>query len=225
MRRAGGRAAFLASLWIASIGGAGLAFAQDAPAPDSVAVKAPAPDSTAAESPASDFAPVEPVEPPSAASVAAADDQQLDRDRFEWGVAAVQGYFDGLGTFAYRRFLREGGPFQQNFVVELEAGKKGYLSEGAISLLYLFRPLRTFRPAWRIRPLFEVGPGGHLVIQVADIEGFADTGFHSHAYGKMHAYAGVEALISRRWGILVRGRFTTPANRPLDYAQAAIFLR
>lgn len=218
MRRAGGLATFLASLVIASAGGTGGAFAQDAPAPDSAAVEPPAMDLTPVETPAADSVAVAP-------GSDAADDQRLDRDRFEWGVAAVQGYFDGLGTFAYRRFLREGGPFQQNIVIELEAGKKNYLSEGAVSLLYLFRPIRTFRPEWRIRPLLEVGPGAHLVIQVADIEGFDDTGFHSHAYLKMHAYAGVEALISRRWGILLRGRFTTPADRPLDYAQAAIFLR
>ena len=221
MRRARGLAAFLASLWIASAGTTGHAFAQEAPAPDSTAVGAPAVDLTPVELPAGDSVGVAPATPRSQAE----DAQRLDRDRFEWGVAAVQGYFDWLGTFAYRRFLREGGPFQQNIVIELEAGKKDYLSEGAVSLLYLFRPIRTFRPEWRIRPLLEVGPGAHLVIQVANIEGFDDTGFHSHAYGKMHAYAGVEALISRRWGILLRGRFTTPADRPLDYAQAAIFLR
>lgn len=221
MRRAGGLAAFLASLWIASAVGTGGAFAQDAPVPDSSAVKTPAIDLTPVETPAADSAAVAPANPRSDAE----DAERLDRDRFEWGFAVVQGYFDGLGTFAYRRFLREGGPFQQNIVIELEAGKKDYLSEGAVSLLYLFRPIRTFRPEWRLRPLLEVGPGAHLVIQVAEIEGFDDTGFHSHAYAKMHAYAGVEALISRRWGILLRGRFTAPANRPLDYAQAAIFLR
>lgn len=151
--------------------------------------------------------------------------ERLDRDRFEFGVAVVEGYFDWLGTFGYRRFLREGGPFQQNLVLELEAGKKGYLSEGAFSFLYLFRPLHTFHPEWRIRPLLEAGPGAHLVIQVADIEGFSDTGFHTKVYGKLHAYAGFEALVGRRWGILVRGRLVAPADRPLDYAQAAIFLR
>jgi hypothetical protein len=226
VRRAAGLAALLASLLIAHAAKPSGAFAQDAPAPDSVAVGTVVSDSVAAES-----LDLSPANAPAADSVATVppsdvvDAQRLDRDRFEWGFAFVQGYFDGLGTFAYRRFLREGGPFQQNIVIEVQGGKKGYLSEGAVSLLYLFRPIRTFRPEWRIRPLLEVGPGGHVVVQVADIEGFDDTGFHTKAYGKMHAYAGVEALISRRWGILLRGRFTAPANRPLDYAQAAIFLR
>ncbi len=198
MRRAGpfALALAMASLWIAAAG-----------APDASAQSEPAPPPTPAPSP--DLT----------------DDERLDRDRFEWGVAAVQGYFDGLGTFGYRRYLREGGPFQQNIALELQAGKKDYLSEGAFSLFYLFRPLRTFRPASRIRPLLEAGPGAHLVVQVADIEGFDDTGFHTKAYLKMHAYAGFEALLSRRWGILVRGRLTTPADRPFDYAQAAIFFR
>ena len=211
-------AVLLALFAIASAGSSVGARAQDAAPADSTGIETPLPDSNA-----DSVAVQQP--PPAAPASETRDDRRLDRDRFEWGVAAVQGYFDGLGTFAYRRFLREGGPFQQNLAIELEAGKKGYLSEGSVGLLFLFRPLRTFRPEWRLRPLLEFGPGGHLVIQVADIEGFADTGFHSHAYAKMHAYAGVEALITRRWGILVRGRFTTPADRPLDYAQAAIFLR
>lgn len=199
MRRAGpvASAVALASLWFATVGAPG-ASAQPVPN-DSPPAKAPPPELT--------------------------DDQRLDRDRFEWGVAAVQGFFDGLGTFGYRRYVREGGPFQQNIALELQGGTKDYLSEGAFSLLYLFRPLRTFRPEWRVRPLLEAGPGAHLVVQVADIEGFDDTGFHTKAYLKMHAYAGVEAMLSRRWGVLIRGRLTTPADRPLDYAQAAIFFR
>jgi len=193
--------------------GAAVATAQDAPgAPDSTAAVTSAPDSAAKAT-----FPLFKALPPG--------DERLDRDRFEWGVAAVQGYFDWLGTVGYRHYVREAGPFQQNIAMELAGGKKGYLSEGSVSLLWLFRPLRTFRPEWRIRPLLEFGPGAHLVVQVADIEGFADTGFHTNAYGKVHAYAGFEALLGRRWGILLRGRFTTPANRPLDYAQAAIFLR
>jgi len=198
VRRAGpvAIAVALASLWVATAGPPG-ALAQ--PVPNDSPPKAPPPELT--------------------------DDQRLDRDRFEWGVAAVQGFFDGLGTFGYRRYVREGGPFQQNIALELQGGTKDYLSEGAFSLLYLFRPLRTFRPEWRVRPLLEAGPGAHLVVQVADIEGFDDTGFHTKVYLKMHAYAGVEAMLSRRWGILIRGRLTTPADRPLDYAQAAIFFR
>lgn len=206
------------------------ALAQEATPPDSTAASPAAPDSVMEAAPALEAAPETPAEPPreEAAEPAPAEppnDERLDRDRFEWGVAAVPGYFDWIGTFGYRRFLREGGPFQQNVSVEIAGAKKGYLSEGAVSLLYLFRPLRTVRPGWRIRPLLEFGPGGHLVIQVADVAGFDDTGFHTNVYAKMHAYAGLEALISRRWGILVRGRFTFPADRPLDYAQAAVFLR
>ena len=197
--------------------------AQEATPPDTMAVEEATPSDSAVTNPASlDLAPVESEasraqEPP--------DEERLDRDRFEWGVGVVEGYFDWVGTFGYRRFLREGGPFQQNVMVEVAGAKKDYLSEGAVSLLYLFRPTKTVRPGWRVRPLLEFGGGGHLVIQVADIDGFADTGFHTKVYGKLHAFAGLEALITRRWGVLVRGRFTMPADRPLDYAQAAIFLR
>lgn len=199
------------------------ALAQEATPPDTMAVEEVTPSDSAVTNPASlDLAPVESEagraqEPP--------DEERLDRDRFEWGVGVVEGYFDWVGTFGYRRFLREGGPFQQNVMVEVAGAKKDYLSEGAVSLLYLFRPIKTVRPGWRVRPLLEFGGGGHLVIQVADIDGFADTGFHTKVYGKLHAFAGLEALITRRWGVLVRGRFTAPAERPLDYAQAAIFLR
>jgi len=223
LTRAGRLALALSTLLIVAAA-ASAAFAQEATPPDSVAapVAAPvvAPDSTIDLTPP----PAEGTAAPKPAEEEAGS-ERLDRDRFEFGVAVVEGYFDWLGTFGYRRFLREGGPFQQNIVLELEAGKKGYLSEGAFSFLYLFRPLRTFHPEWRLRPLLEAGPGAHLVIQVADIEGFSDTGFHTKVYGKLHAYAGFEALVGRRWGILVRGRLIAPADRPLDYAQAAIFLR
>jgi len=199
-----GRFALALILFLILVCAAAVATAQDAPeAPDSTVKATPAPSKTGP----------------------ATEDERLDRDRFEWGVAAVQGYFDWLGTFAYRHYVRETGPFQQNIAIELAGAKKDYLSEGSASLLYLFRPLRTFHPEWRFRPLLEFGPGAHLVVQVANIEGFADTGFHTNAYAKIHAYAGFETLLGRRWGILLRGRFTTPADRPLDYAQAAIFLR
>jgi len=213
-------AALFLALFVAP---AATGLAQEATPPDTMAVEeATTPDSTVTNPEPLDLAPQESEatraqEPP--------DEERLDRDRFEWGVGVVEGYFDWVGTFAYRRFLREGGPFQQNVMVEVAGAKKDYLGEGAVSILYLFRPLKTVRPGWRVRPLLEFGGGGHLVIQVADIDGFADTGFHTKVYGKMHAFAGLEALITRRWGVLVRGRFTMPADRPLDYAQAAIFLR
>ena len=198
--------------------------AQEATPPDTMAVEEPIPpDSTATNPAALDLTPEETLETTRAPEPP--DEERLDRDRFEWGVGVVEGYFDWVGTFAYRRYLRDGGPFQQNVMIEVAGARKDYLGEGAVSLLYLFRPIKTVRPGWRVRPLLEFGGGGHLVIQVADIDGFDDTGFHTKVYGKMHAFAGLEALITRRWGVLVRGRFTIPAERPLDYAQAAIFLR
>lgn len=148
-----------------------------------------------------------------------------ERDRLEFGAAIPDGYFDVLGTFAYRRFIREGGPFEQSMQIELAGGFKDYLSEGSLSVYYLFRPLKTYREGWRLRPLLEVGPGTHLVIQIADIEGFAETGFHAEVYLKAHAYGGAEFLLTPKLGFLVRGRFSVPAHHPLDYAQAAILLR
>jgi len=148
-----------------------------------------------------------------------------ERDRFELGAATPEGYFDVLGTFAYRRFIYESQAFEESMQLEATAGKKGYLSEGALSLYYFFRPLVSFRPEWRIRPLLEFGPGAHISVQVADIEGFTDRSFHAAGYLKTHAYAGAEFQISPKVGVLVRGRMSVPAHHPLDYAQAAIFLR
>lgn len=150
---------------------------------------------------------------------------RLELDRFELGVASVKGPFDLLGTFAYHRFLFEGGPFEQSMHIEVSYGKAGYLKEGAVSLGYLLRPLATYRPSWRIRPIVEGGPALHVVFQAAEIVGFSENAFHEHAYLKSHGILGLEALLTDRWGIVVRGRITAPAHRPLDYAQAAIFLR
>ncbi|HKQ19080.1 MAG TPA: hypothetical protein VJW75_04975 [Candidatus Eisenbacteria bacterium] len=216
-------AALLVALLVAVAPAAGV-HAQEATPPDTTAAEeAATPDSTVTSPGTIDLSPLEP--PESTRAPEPPDEERLDRDRFEWGAGVVEGYFDWVGTFAYRRFLRDGGPFQQNVMIEVAGAKKDYLGEGAVSILYLFRPLKTVRPAWRVRPLLEFGGGGHLVIQVADIAGFDDTGFHTKVYGKMHAFAGLEALLTRRWGVLVRGRFTMPSERPLDYAQAAIFLR
>ena len=148
-----------------------------------------------------------------------------ERDRFEFGVGMPEGYFDVLGTFGYRRFLREGGPFEQSIQIELTGGVKDYLGEGALSVYYFFRPLKSYKQGWKFRPLLEVGPGGHLVVQVADIEGFNDSGFHTQGYLKTHLYGGAEFLFSQRWGIVVRGRVSVPEDHPFDYAQAAILLR
>jgi hypothetical protein len=148
-----------------------------------------------------------------------------ERDRFELGVAVPDGYFDVLGTFGYRRFIHESTAFEQSMQLEVTGATQGYLTEGTLSLYYFFRPLITYRQEWRLRPLLEFGPGAHLAVQTADIVGFSETGFHARAYLKTHAYAGVEYLLSRRVGFLVRGRFSVPTHHPLDYAQAAIFLR
>jgi hypothetical protein len=148
-----------------------------------------------------------------------------ERDRFELGVAVPEGYFDFLGTFAYRRFIHESTAFDQSMHVEVTGMTQGYLKEGTLSLYYFFRPLLTYRQEWRLRPLLEFGPGVHLAVQSADVVGFSETAFHAKAYLKTHVYAGVEYLLTRRVGFLVRGRLSVPTHRPLDYAQAAIFLR
>lgn len=148
-----------------------------------------------------------------------------DRDRFELGVAGVEGYLDLLGTFGYRRFVRERAGWIQTLQTELTGGNKDYLSEGSGSVYYLVRPLAWDRPAWRVRPVIEGGFGAHLVVQAADIEGMNEVSYHAHAYVKAHLYGGVELLASDRFGIVVRGRLSVPSHRPADYAQAAIFLR
>ena len=148
-----------------------------------------------------------------------------ERDRFEVGAAVPDGYFDVVGTFAYRRFIHESGQFEQSMQIEVTGMKKDYLIEGSLSLYYFLRPLITYRPEWRVRPLLEFGPGAHLVVQAADIIGFTETSYRARSYLKTHAYGGVEFLVTRKFGILVRGRLSVPAHHPLDYAQAAILLR
>ncbi len=148
-----------------------------------------------------------------------------ERDRIELGAAIPEGYFDLLGTFAYRRFIREGGPFEQSIQLEVAGGHKDYLTEGSLSFYYLFRPLKSYHQEWKLRPLLEAGPGAHVVVQSADIVGFSDTGFHAHGYLKTHLYAGAEYLLTNKLGIVLRGRMSVPAHHPLDYAQAAILLR
>ncbi|MGH7680513.1 MAG: hypothetical protein ACRENN_00830 [Candidatus Eiseniibacteriota bacterium] len=148
-----------------------------------------------------------------------------ERDRLELGAAMPEDYFDVLGTFGYRRFIRERAPFEQSIQIEAAAGKKDYLTEGSLSLYYLFRPLKSYRESWKLRPLLEAGPGAHVVVQSADLVGFSETAFHVHGYLKAHLYGGAEYLLTRRVGFLVRGRISVPAHHPADYAQAAIFLR
>jgi hypothetical protein len=148
-----------------------------------------------------------------------------EMDRIELGGAVLRGDFDWLATVAYRRFIREGGPFEQSMQLELAGTKKDQLTEGALSLYYFFRPMKSYKQGWKLRPLFEVGPGAHVVVQTADIEGFDDSAFHSQGYLKMHAYLGFEFLLGEKLGILARGRASVPEHHPFDYAQAAIFLR
>ena len=148
-----------------------------------------------------------------------------ERDRFEFGAAVPEGYFDVLGTFAYRRLIYTSRVFSQSMQAEVTGGIQDYLTEGSLSLYYFLRPLKFYKEEWRVRPLLEVGPGLHIVVQTADIEGFSETAFHTRAYFKTHGYAGAEFLLSPKFGFLVRGRLSVPAHRPLDYAQAAIFLR
>lgn len=149
----------------------------------------------------------------------------LETDRFELGVATVKGPFDAIGTFAYHRFLLERGPFEHSLHVEVSYGKSGYLSEGTASVAYLIRPTRSYRQTSRVRPIVEAGPAVHVAFQAADIVGFSDTAFHTRSFVKTEGYLGVEALLSGRWGLVVRGRMSVPDHRPFDYAQAAIFLR
>ncbi|HYR69247.1 MAG TPA: hypothetical protein VER77_05150, partial [Candidatus Dormibacteraeota bacterium] len=107
-----------------------------------------------------------------------------ERDRFELGVAVPDGYFDVLGTFAYRRFIHESGQFDQSMQIELTGMKKDYLIEGSLSLYFFLRPLITFRPEWRVRPLLELGPGAHLVVQAADLTGLGETSYRARSYLK-----------------------------------------
>jgi hypothetical protein len=148
-----------------------------------------------------------------------------ERDRFELGMAVPQGYFDWLGTFGYRRFMREGGPLEQSLAAEISGTAKDYLGEGALSVYYFFRPIQSYKEGWKLRPLIEAGPGGHVVVQIADVEGFNDSAFHTQAYLKAHLYGGFEFLFSQKLGLVVRGRVTLPEDHPFDYAQAAILLR
>ncbi len=161
-------------------------------------------------------------ESPSAASTSAVVD---NRDRVELGVAMPEGYFDWLGTLGYRRNVLTDARFQHWLQIETMFGKKEYLSEGAASVAWYVRPLALWRPEWRIRPVVEGGIGGYIVVQFADIVGFEDWSSHARAFVKGHAVAGLETNLSDRLGLAIRGRFTIPASRPLDYAQLVLFLR
>ncbi len=146
-------------------------------------------------------------------------------DRFEIGGGVVRGFFDAVGSFGYRRWLGQSGTLETNIMGEATGTKKDQLTEGAFAVYFLFRPLKTYKESWRIRPLIELGPAAHVVVQVASLEGLAKTRYKSQVYIKTHPYVGLEMLFTPRFGIVVRGRASIPSHRPLDYAQAAILLR
>jgi len=148
-----------------------------------------------------------------------------ERDRFELGGGIVQGFFDAVGSLGYRRFLRQGHAFEQSLMGELTGTAKDQLTEGVFSVYFLMRPSLTYKESWRLRPLVEFGPGFHTVVQAASLEGLNRTRYKADVYLKTHAYVGFEAIVTRRVGFLVRGRISIPSHRPMDYAQAAIFLR
>jgi len=110
----------------------------------------------------------------------------------------VRGFFGAVGTFGYRRFLVEGPVFEQNLMAELSGTAKDQLTEGAFAVYLLMRPSFTYRESWRIRPLVELGPGLHTVVQVATLQDLNRTRYKAQLYFKTHAYAGFEALLGRR---------------------------
>ncbi len=149
-----------------------------------------------------------------------------DRDRFEMGVAKIKGGdYDFLGTFAYHRFVKKKPALEQWVHIELSGGKANQITEIAASVAYLFRPVKGIKRSWPIQPIFEFGPGFHLVNQIATIEGFGDNAFHTHAYLKAHAFAGLDFALGAHLGLVTRGRLTVPSHHALDYAQIALFLR
>jgi hypothetical protein len=215
-------------VWI--VGAALLACGSAAPAcaQDSIRVAFPThvEDSTAV-APATSPAPPAATPPAPAAQHVTSTFQRTgeERDRFEFGAGVVRGFFDANGTLAYRRFLSERGALERSLMGELSGTTKNQLTEGVVSLYLLLRPVPTYRQSWRIRPLLEFGPALHTVVQGAKLEGLNRTRFTAHVYAKTHGYAGFEALVTNRFGFLVRGRVSVPSHRPFDYAQAAIFLR
>jgi hypothetical protein len=221
--------------------GTGGAPPADSTATDSVAVDPAAPDPAAPEPPAPEPTAPEPAAPLDAddaaavaAAMAASDSARAvalrgravtDPDRLELGVALPEDYFDWLATFGYRRRVRTDLRFQHWLQADLSYGKKEYLSEGAVSVAWMIRPKALWRPEWRVRPVIEFGASGNVVVQFADIVGFDDWSSHARAFAKSHLVAGLETSLGDRLGLALRGRFTIPAHRPLDYAQLLLFFR
>jgi hypothetical protein len=212
-------ALILASAWLL-LGSAPRAGAQDTGAPP--APQPAAQDSTAVPPPAQQPPPT-PEKQPSVTSTVRYIPE--DRDRFEFGAGPVQGFFGILGNVSYRRWLGQGPVFEQSLMLEVSGSAKDQLTEGALGIYLFMRPSFTYKESWRIRPLLEFGPAAHTVVQVASLEGLSRTLYKSEVYVKTHAYAGFEVVLSRKVGFLVRGRISAPSHRPMDYAQAAIFLK
>jgi hypothetical protein len=148
-----------------------------------------------------------------------------EQDRFEIGGGLVKGFFDAAGSFGYRRFLRQGRIVEVNLMGEMTGMAKDQLTEGAFGAYLLLRPVNSYHESWRLRPLIEGGPAVHAVVQGASLQGLERTRYKAQTYLKGHVYFGVEALLSRKVGLVLRQRFSTPSHRPFDYAQAAILLR
>jgi hypothetical protein len=148
-----------------------------------------------------------------------------ERDRFELGGGLVRDFFDVVGSFGYRRFLTQGPVFEANLMGEVTGTGKEQLTEGALGVYVLLRPIKTYKESWRVRPLLEAGPAVHIVVQGASLEGLEKTRYKAKVYIKTHPYVGFEALLTPRLGLVVRGRASIPSHRPFDYAQAAILFR
>ncbi|HSQ61070.1 MAG TPA: hypothetical protein VLT84_11700 [Acidobacteriota bacterium] len=148
-----------------------------------------------------------------------------DADRFEFGVATPEDYFDWLGTFGYRRRLSVDPRFEHWLHLEFALGHKEYLTEGATSAFWFIRPRVLTHRSWQVRPVIEGGVGTHLVVQFADLVGFDDWASHSRAFVKGHGVVGLETNFAGRLGLALRGRITIPSHRPLDYAQLVLFLK
>jgi hypothetical protein len=146
-------------------------------------------------------------------------------DRFEIGGGVVRGFFDAVGSFGYRRYLGQSTALESSLMAEVTGTRKDQLTEGALAVYVLLRPVKTYKDSWKLRPLIEIGPAAHVVVQVASLEGIEKTRYKSHVYLKTHPYVGFEMLFTPRFGLVVRGRASIPSHRPLDYAQAAILLR
>lgn len=145
--------------------------------------------------------------------------------RWEAGVAHPREYFEWLATAAYHRRVRLAEPLAHLVRAEVAGGSRGYLSEGSASLYYLFEPVAFARSAGRAQTAIDFGPGGHIVVQSASIDGFDESSVHAEVFLKAHAYAWVIVGVGSRVAVGLSGRLSIPNHRPLDYAQAAVLFK